>query len=195
MRSNFCVLCKGPVMRKTALSVYKCRAQTRHIIQQRRGLSHFNNRVVHNWRCATLTVAGLTFSPMNWVPGCWSGACSSRRGTVGSQFLVPPAASPSCLTLRLSEMCNNWTKNIKKKKSPKCDWKGTKKEIKSEDAAAKANGEAQPVHTWRTNSLSAALCFRMALMTSFSCFSDTQPGGGVGMLSGMPGRISKMTNN
>lgn len=27
----------------------------------------------------------------------------------------------------------------------------------------------------------------MALITSFSCFSETQAGGGAGMLSGMPG--------
>lgn len=31
-------------------------------------------------------------------------------------------------------------------------------------------------------------------MTSFSCFSDTQPGGGAGMFSGVPGGINKMTN-
>lgn len=43
------------------------------------------------------------------------------------------------------------------------------------------------VHTCRTNSLSAALCFKMALITSFSCFSEMQAGGGAGMLRGVPG--------
>lgn len=32
-------------------------------------------------------------------------------------------------------------------------------------------------------------------MTSFSCFSETQPGGGAGMFSGVPGGIKQMTNN
>lgn len=96
-------------MIKGAFSICQCGAETSYIIQQRQGPSHLNNQSVNNWQGVTSVVASLTFSPTNWVPVCWSAVCSSRRATVGSRSVVPPAASPSCLSLRLSETCSSWT--------------------------------------------------------------------------------------